>query len=79
MTSLIVATVAIVAFALGALVGALLMHKMDRSMHDDREALFNAELSAMKSQFEAVSARLLKERSEEFKGENKAMTRILRS
>lgn len=71
MTSLIVATVAIVAFALGALVGALLMHKMDRSMHDDREALFNAELSAMKSQFEAVSARLLKERSEEFKGKNR--------
>ena len=71
MTSLIVATVAIVAFALGALVGALLMHKMDRSMHDDREALFNAELSAMKSQFEAVSARLLKEHSEEFKGENR--------
>lgn len=71
MTSLIVATVAVVAFAIGSLVGALVAHKMARSVHADREALFNAELSAMKSQFEAVSARLLKERSEEFKGENR--------
>ena len=71
MTSLIVATVAVVAFAIGTLVGALVAHKMGRSVHADREALFNAELSAMKSQFEAVSARLLKERSEEFKGENR--------
>ena len=71
MTSLIVAAIAVVAFAIGSLVGALVAHKMGRSVHADREALFNAELSAMKSQFEAVSARLLKERSEEFKGENR--------
>ena len=71
MTSLIVAAIAVVAFAIGSLVGALVAHKMARSVHADREALFNAELSAMKSQFEAVSARLLKERSEEFKGENR--------
>ena len=71
MTSLIVAAVAVVAFAIGILVGALVAHKMGRSVHADREAFFNAELSAMKSQFEAVSARLLKERSEEFKGENR--------
>ena len=71
MTSLIVAAVAVFAFAVGALVGALVAHKMGRSVHADREALFNAELSAMKSQFEAVSARLLKERSEEFKDENR--------
>lgn len=71
MTSLIVAAVAVFAFAVGALVGALVAHKMGRSVHADREALFNAELSAMKSQFEAVSARLLKDRSEEFKGENR--------
>ena len=71
MTSLIIAVVAVVAFAIGILVGALVAHKMGRSVHADREALFNAELSAMKSQFEAVSARLLKERSEEFKGENR--------
>lgn len=71
MTSLIVAAIAVVAFAIGSLVGALVAHKMSRSVHADREALFNAELSAMKSQFEAVSARLLKERSEEFKGENR--------
>jgi len=68
---LIVAAVAVFAFAIGILVGALVAHKMGRSVHADREALFNAELSAMKSQFEAVSARLLKERSEEFKGENR--------
>ena len=54
MTSLIVAAVAVFAFAVGALVGALVAHKMGRSVHADREALFNAELSAMKSQFEAV-------------------------
>lgn len=71
MTSLIVAAIAVVAFAIGSLVGALVARKMARSVHADREALFNAELSAMKSQFEAVSARLLKERSEEFKGENR--------
>ena len=71
MTYLIVAAVAVFAFAMGALVGALVVHKMGRSVHANREALFNAELSAMKSQFEAVSARLLKERSEEFKGENR--------
>jgi DNA recombination protein RmuC len=71
MTSLVVAAVAVIAFAIGILVGALVAHKMGRSVHVDREALFNAELSAMKSQFEAVSARLLKERSEEFKGENR--------
>ena len=71
MTYLIVAAVAVFAFAIGILVGALVAHKMGRSVHADREALFNAELSAMKSQFEAVSARLLKERSEEFKGENR--------
>lgn len=71
MTSLVVAAVAVIAFAIGILVGALVAHKMGRSVHADREALFNAELSAMKSQFEAVSARLLKERSEEFKGENR--------
>jgi len=70
-TYLIVAAVAVFAFAIGILVGALVAHKMGRSVHADREALFNAELSAMKSQFEAVSARLLKERSEEFKGENR--------
>ena len=70
-TYLIVAAVAVFAFAIGSLVGALVAHKMGRSVHADREALFNAELSAMKSQFEAVSARLLKERSEEFKGENR--------
>lgn len=71
MTYLIVATVAVFAFAIGILVGALVVHKMGRSVHANREALFNAELSAMKSQFEAVSARLLKERSEEFKDENR--------
>ena len=71
MTSLVVAAVAVIAFAIGILVGALVAHKTGRSVHADREALFNAELSAMKSQFEAVSARLLKERSEEFKGENR--------
>lgn len=71
MTYLIVATVAVFAFAVGILVGALVVHKMGRSVHANREALFNAELSAMKSQFEAVSARLLKERSEEFKDENR--------
>ena len=70
-TYLIVAAVAVSAFAIGILVGALVAHKMGRYVHADREALFNAELSAMKSQFEAVSARLLKERSEEFKGENR--------
>ena len=70
-TYLIVAAVAVFAFAIGIWVGALVAHKMGRSVHADREALFNAELSAMKSQFEAVSARLLKERSEEFKGENR--------
>ncbi len=70
-TYLIVAAVAVFAFAIGCLMGALVAHKMGRSVHADREALFNAELSAMKSQFEAVSARLLKERSEEFKGENR--------
>ena len=70
-TYLIVAAVAVFAFAIGILVGALVAHKMGRSVHADREALFNAELSVMKSQFEAVSARLLKERSEEFKGENR--------
>ena len=71
MTSLIIAVVAVVAFAIGILVGAFVAHKIGRSVHADREALFNAELSAMKSQFEAISARLLKERSEEFKGENR--------
>ena len=71
MTYLIVATVAVFAFAIGILVGALVVHKMGRSVHANREALFNAELSAMKSQFEAVSARLFKERSEEFKDENR--------
>ena len=71
MTFVIVAVVAVAAFAIGALVGAIVVHKMERSVHSDREALFNAELSAMKSQFEAVSTRLLKERSEEFKGENR--------
>lgn len=71
MTYLIVAMVAVFAFAIGILVGALVVHKMGRSVHANREALFNAELSAMKSQFEAVSARLLKERSEEFKDENR--------
>ena len=71
MTYLIVAAVAVFAFAIGILVGALVVHKMGRSVHANREALFNAELSAMKSQFEAVSARLLKERSEEFKDENR--------
>ena len=70
-TYLIVAAVAVSAFAIGILVGALVVHKMGRSVHANREALFNAELSAMKSQFEAVSARLLKDRSEEFKGENR--------
>ncbi|SIO40242.1 DNA recombination protein RmuC [Fibrobacter sp. UWB11] len=71
MTSLIISAVAVVAFAIGVLVGALVVHKLGRSAHANHEALFNAELSAMKSQFEAVSARLLKERSEEFKGENR--------
>lgn len=70
-TYLVVAAVAVFAFAIGSLVGALVAHKMGRSVHADREALFYAELSAMKSQFEAVSARLLKERSEEFKDENR--------
>ena len=72
MTSLVlVAIVGVVAFALGALLGGILVHKMGRSSREDREAFFNAELSAMKSQFEAVSTRLLRERSEEFKGENR--------
>lgn len=60
-----------VAFAIGAVVGGLVVRKLDRSVRESREAIFNAELAAMKSQFEAVSTRLLKERSEEFKGENR--------
>jgi len=70
-SSLVVAAVAVIAFAAGLLVGGYVVHRMGRSSREDREAVFNAELSAMKSQFEAVSTRLLKERSEEFKGENR--------
>ena len=71
MTLLFVAVVAVVAFAVGILVGILVARKMECSVRANRDALLNAELSAMKSQFEAVSARLLKERSEEFKDENR--------
>lgn len=73
--SILIALVAVACFAVGVLVGTLVSYRMTRkvelSARADREALFNAELSAMKSQFESVSARLLKERSEEFKGENR--------
>jgi len=73
--SILIALVAVACFAVGVLVGTLVSYRMTRKMElsarSDREALFNAELSAMKSQFESVSARLLKERSEEFKGENR--------